>query len=120
MRLEQLSKPISLVRQIYNLRPAIVKAAQKIYDEWVDDDSGGICDEIASEIGSILTSNIPDIEIEEYGHDGDDHAAVVVSRGIEKYVVDIPPYVYERGGGYSWKRVPNVLFIPDNVLISTI
>lgn len=120
MKLNQLQKPLSFVRQIYDLRPVIAKAVQKIYDEWVDDDSGGICDEIASEIGNILAYNIPDVEIREYGHDGDDHAAVIVSKDGEEYLVDVPAYVYERGGGYSWKKVNDVIFIPDNILISAI
>jgi hypothetical protein len=36
------------------------------------------------------------------------------------YSVDISPYAYERGGGYTWKKIPDVKFTPDDVEIDMI
>ena len=37
--------------------------------------------------------------------------------GPEQYIVDIPYGYYERGGGYSWTKIPDVVFQPDFVVI---
>lgn len=118
----------NLYQQIFALRLQMAQAAQAIYDGWTQDDEGmdeelgggGICDEIAQQIQSIIAMHIPDVEMEEYGHDGDEHAATVVRRGIESYYVDIPYSVYETGGGYNWKKIPGVAFSPEHVVVSKI
>lgn len=117
----------SLLKQLLSLRAQMAAAAQKVYDAWGQDawdqddedfGSGGICDEVASEISGVIAIAIQDAEIDEYGHEGDDHAALVVSRGKERYVVDIPASVYEHGGGYSWTKTPDVTITPDDVVVS--
>lgn len=34
--------------------------------------------------------------------------------------MDIPPRVYETGGGYSWKKIPDVVFKSDDIVIDNI
>lgn len=112
-----------LYKQLVALKPNMASVAQKVYDEWVPDDefdTGGICDIIANEISGVIASNISDISIEEYGQEGDDHAALIVSFDDERYVVDIPAYVYETGGGYNWKKIPNVTISANDVVIERI
>lgn len=112
-------------REIEQLRPQMVEAAQKIYDEWEQDEngedpelgSGGICDQIADAIVGVLQEHLGDIDTFEGGQDGDDHAWVIVQRGSEAYGVDIPPGVYESGGGYSWKKIDGVVFKPEYIVI---
>lgn len=108
-------KPLRVA--LLSLRPEMIISAQKVYDSWDEEEPGGICDEIANEIGGIIAQNIANIELDEYGHDGDDHAAVIASLGDEKYVVDISAHLYETGGGYSWDKIPGVLFGIDDVMI---
>lgn len=99
----------------------MAQAAQEIYDSWdqndPDDGGGGICDEIANQISDIIVSTIPDVQIMEGGQDGDDHAFVIAYNDTEAYTVDIPPDVYETGGGYCWQKIPDVQFQPDDVSI---
>lgn len=105
--------------QLMALRPRIADAAQKVYDSWEQDDEcdmGGICDEIASEISSLVAS-IPGVNPVEGGHDGDDHAWVIATDGVNAYGVDVPPDVYETGGGYCWKKIPNVTIVVNDVHI---
>lgn len=122
-----------LLPQLKQLRPQMAEAAQRIYDSWdqTDEfqDGGGICDEIAEAISGIVASSINSdlIDISEYGHDGDDHAAIIVSamdlntgRPTERYLVDIPYDLYETGGGYNWTKIPDVIFMPQNVVIQRI
>lgn len=109
------------------LRPKIAAAAQKIYDDWDQNDdgedemcgTGGVCDEIASAIHGII-GDIDGTEVEEGGHDGDDHAWLIIKKDRERYAVDIPPDVYERGGGYSWQKIPGVRFRPEHIAIDPI
>ncbi len=63
---------------------------------------------------------LPDVEIVDGGHDGDDHAYVIVYSIDEAYAVDIPPGVYETGGGYSWKKISNAVITPEDVIIEEV
>jgi ribosomal protein S18 acetylase RimI-like enzyme len=103
------------------LTPQMAEAAQKIYDSWEqgeeDDDlgGGGICDEIAGAIAGIIVGNITDSDTVDGGQDGDDHAWVIAGLNGKAYGVDIPPGVYETGGGYSWTKRPLVTFDASDV-----
>ena len=107
------------------MRPKMAEAAQRVYDEWDQDDEyndfgdGGICDAIAQELQGVIASNIADANMTDGGQDGDDHAYTLVSDSSHQiFEVDIPPHVYERGGGYSWTKLPNIVFEPSDVLIN--
>lgn len=114
-----------LYSELLQLRPAMTAAAQKAYDEWQQDEQGvdeelgcgGICEQVAEAIGDIVASNVGDAELQEGGQEGDDHAWVIAARGPEAYGVDIPPNVYESGGGYKWKKKPGIVFKPEDVAI---
>ena len=120
---EQLDSAMSgeeFISELMSLRPEITRVAQEIYDEWELDDEwgrGGICDEIADAIAGVVASNIEDIEIEEGGHEGDDHAYIIADKDGEKYIIDLPHHLYEAGGGYAWKKIQNVKFQEDDVVI---
>jgi len=109
--------------QLLQLRSRIAGAVQKIYDEWKQDEEGvdeevgcgGICDQVAQAIEGVIAEHIGDAELLQGGQDGDDHAWVIVARGPEAYGVDIPPNVYESGGGYRWKKKQGVAFEPEHV-----
>ncbi len=110
----------NIKKEIENLLPLMVKEIQKIYDEWTQDDygvdeilgTGGICDQISQKTGEILAQH--GFDIVEGGMDGDDHAFIIAIKNKTAFIVDIPPYVYETGGGYSWKKRPNVVFSPKD------
>jgi len=112
----------SLYKQLVALKPYMASVAQKVYDEWLPDegDTGGICDMVANEIGGVIASKISDVDIDDYGQEGDDHAALVVSLGNERYYVDIPAYVYETGGGYNWTKIPNVTISANDVIVERV
>jgi len=100
-------------------------AAQKVYDEWAPDEEGydevfgggGICDEISKEITSVIATHI-ECNVYEGGHEGDDHAYLVVQTQNESYIVDIHQSVYESGGGYSWCKTPDVEIKPSDITIT--
>ncbi len=124
----------AIYQELMALRPEMATAAQESYDSWTQDDDGmdeelgggGICDQIADAIANIVAHKLGDmVEINDYGFDGDDHASKVVSvisldsgqpTG-ERYLVDIPYSFYETGSGYSWKKIPNVVFSSSMVQI---
>lgn len=114
-----------LRQQLETLRPQIATAAQNIYDQWQGENdeeigAGGICDEIANEVSNIITSEIDDIKLDDWGHEGDEHAAIIARRGEEAYLIDIPYSLYETGGGYSWKKIEGVKLEPSDVQIVAI
>jgi len=127
-RKKKLSEDASdLYQQLLNLRPAMAQAVQEVYDAWSQDEEGldeefgggGICDRIAESLGYVIAGSL-DVELDEYGHDGDDHAALIVSDGHQRYYVDIPPHVYESGGGLSWSKIPDVSIKPTDIIVAEI
>lgn len=123
MRLKIIAENANLAQRLQALRPILAAAAQKAYDEWQQDESGldellgggGICDIIAEYMAQILNNN--GIEYTEGGHDGDDHAFLIAYDDDSSYSVNIPPHVYESGGGLNWNKLPNVVFSPDMIEI---
>lgn len=114
------SKPLD--KRISSLRSRIAKAAQEVYDNWHPEDEydeysgGGICDDVSRAIGGILV-DLEGVSTVDGGQDGDDHAFIVAYTDTDAFAVDIPPSVYERGGGYSWEKVEGVEIDPDDIEI---
>lgn len=116
-----------LQRQIEALRPKFAAAANKILDAWQQDDEGwdedfgegGACDAIADAITDILYE-IPGVTVVDGGQPGDDHAYRIVYDDRVAYAVDIPPNVYETGGGYHWRKRANVVVDPDDITIDPV
>lgn len=96
---------------------------QDEYDSWTQDESGydeelgsgGICDRISDILGGKFSGY--GFDVVEGGQEGDDHSFIYVGKDGKAWAIDIPPYVYETGGGYSWKKKPNVIFSVDDVEI---
>ena len=116
----------NLQQQLMNLRPEFAKAAQKIYDDWIvtdpiDDElnGGGICHLIADAIADVIHKYIPNasVGIVDSQGVGDQHVWVCTYDHDACYDVDISPYLYEKGAGHSWKKIPNVTFEPSDVNI---
>lgn len=106
------------------LRPQMAQKAQAIYDAWEQNEEGldeelgggGICDQIAQELADVIISNTS-FDIRDGGAEGDDHAWLIVRTPEGLYSIDIHPSVYETGSGYSWKKIPDVQFSPEDVEI---
>ena len=114
----------SLFQYLNSIKSTLASAAQKVYDEWEQDEegnddiygSGGICDDIASAMCD---------KIEHYGcyHQYDEYAChtsiyVYDTENREIFNVDIPPNKYETGYGYTWKKNPNVQLKGDDIKIT--
>jgi hypothetical protein len=122
-----LKENISIKVDIKTLKQELAKAAQKVYDEWEQDEnyldpilgSGGICQDIAEAMCDVLNNN--DIECVSVSQEiGEQHVYVVAKTEDGIFNVDIPPYLYETGGGYNWKKIPNVEFDESYITIDRI
>lgn len=110
-------------------KPAMCQFAQQVYDEWDQSDEengdwqvgfGGICDLIAEKICDVLGTAGVDCVSHNWGDSGENHTSVIANLADGVFEVDIPFHVYETGGGYSWKKIPDVVFDPRDVVISQI
>ncbi len=118
---------MSLKASIEALLPALVKAAQGVLDGWDQDEDGlddelgegGVCDRVSEAMTSVLYS-IPGVEVVDGGHDGDDHVYAIVYDEVDAFAVDIPPGVYEVGGGYSWRKRDGVVLSLDDVIVEPV
>mgnify|MGYP001607398369 FL=1 len=117
---------MNLYQKILALRSRIVNVAQREYDNWDQDDEGfdpefgqgGICTDIANEIGQVLVED--GIDITSGGQEGMDHAWVVAYDKHTAYDVDIPCRIYEDGSGYTWMKLWGIKFTVNDVVISKI
>lgn len=129
-----------LYQKLMSLRLPMAQAAQKVYDEWYQDQEGydevygggGICHDIAAEIVGVIYDHIPGVlagttnpscgenhvwtmvcmeEQEEPDEDGEREQG-------EGYVVDVPYHIYETGGGYNWTKIQDVEFSAEDITIS--
>ena len=118
----------SLKSQLYSLRLKIIEAAQRVLDEWFQDDEGvsdefgggGVCDQISNAIMGVVGQHIPNVNFMDGGQDGDDHAYPIIYNDEKAFIIDIPNYIYEIGGGYSWRKIPNVILKENDVVIEEI
>lgn len=99
------------------LSPLFAAAAQKVYDQWEQDEdgmdevlgTGGICQDIAAGICDVMSWHGIDCSTVSQSQ-GEQHVYSVCQIQEGVYEVDIPPYSYENGGGYTWTKIPNVKF----------
>lgn len=108
-------------------RKKILPEIQDVYDNWKQDEngidvmlgSGGIYQDIAEKICSVLIEN--DIECTTVSQEFDEQNVYTVAKmndGV--YIIDVSPYTYETGGGYNWKKIPNVIFEESDIIIKRI
>ena len=116
---------MTLKGDLLALRGRLAEAAQVVVDAWVQDEEGydvelgqgGACDRVADAMSSVIMEALPDAMIDYGGQDGDDHAFLLVGRDGEVFIVDVPPGVYERGGGYVWRKIPGAVILPEDVVV---
>jgi hypothetical protein len=108
-------------------RKKILPEIQDVYSNWKQDEngidvmlgSGGICQDIAEKICSVLIEN--DIECTTVSQEIDEqHVYTVAKMDDGVYIIDVSPYTYETGGGYNWKKIPNVIFEESDIIIKRI
>lgn len=113
---------IKLVTPLVRLQMA--QAAQAVYDRWeqdpdgMDDEfgSGGICQDIADAMQDVLSHlGVDAIPIDNNGID-EQHVWLVAKFQEGVYEIDLPPSVYETGGGYTWRKIPDVQFQPSDIV----
>jgi len=109
---------------LMTLVPRFAAAAQKVYDEWDQDEegmdevlgTGGICQDIAAAICDVMNDHGIDCSTVSQAV-GEQHVYCICKLQEGVYEVDIPPYSYESGGGYTWKKLPNIKFDDSYITI---
>ena len=113
-----IEKPGKSIEDVNKLVPELIRKAQIEYDNW--DESlidvyagGGICHIIAERFQEVFWNN--DIENMTVSSDFEQHVycVILVKEGI--FAIDIHHSVYETGGGFSWKKIPDVIFEPNDI-----
>lgn len=121
---EELPSPTNkTIADLKALRTRFAQVAQKEYDNWCQDEDGhcewngygGICHLIADAMADAMSeAGIVCSTVSSF-HEVHVYCVAQVVEGI--YEVDIRPYVYETGGGYTWKKIPDVVFEPSDITI---
>lgn len=102
------------------LAPQLIAAAQAEYDAWDESDvdtyaGGGICHIIAERFCTVLDG--AGIECVTTCSTMEQHVYVVAKLQDGVYEVDLPYRHYEVGGGFSWTKLPDVTFTPDQLSV---
>lgn len=117
-------------------RPVLAVGAQHVLDDWTQDEegidevfgTGGACDAISRAFEDVL-GGIQYIDAGgrtasphwmEGGWPGDEHAWLIAYDDYEAVVVDLPAHVYETGGGYRWRKRPDVHVHPSDIVLEAI
>ena len=106
------------------VKDAMVKVAQEQYDGWKQDKdgqdvelgSGGICHLISDDLISVLYSHKIE-NVQSVCSNYEQHVYIVGQFKEGIYEIDIPYNVYETGAGYSWKKIPDVEFNRNDIVI---
>lgn len=113
------------------LRPELAKLAQKQYDEWDASDEtygdpevgfGGICHLIVDEWADLLAGM--GYNTSSFSHSDQVHVSLTVwedppeseEGNVEVWDVDLNPFLYEHGGGYTWTKIPGVTIQPEDIV----
>lgn len=120
-------QPLKSIKEIQPLIPILVSKAQNAYDNWEQDDqgydheygAGGICHTIAEEIASVLNDHGIDATTVS-ATIGTQHVYTIAKFEEGVYEIDIHPSTYETGAAYTWKKIPNVKFDNDDIIIDKI
>jgi hypothetical protein len=116
------------INDLISLSHRLAAAGQQEYDVWTQDEegydeelgSGGICHLIADRMVGILSDEGFEAVSTHSEGIGENHVWVTAQTAQGVVMVDIPPGVYETGGGYTWKKRPDIVFSPSDVLIDVI
>ena len=118
-----------------SLTSEFVEAAQKIYDDWDEHPDvyfgGGICHLIADAFVEIVYKHYPHYTASTFTRDDIQHVETIVynidsdslnddddvdvKTDIETVMIDLSPYIYENGGGFSWTKIPDVEFDNNDI-----
>ena len=119
------AEEIKTLSQLKEQIPKMLKAAQKEYDDWDQSDEtygdwrvghGGICHLIVDAMLDVLN----DFEATSLSLDSEVHVVGIVQLKEGIFEIDIPYSIYEKGGGYTWKKIPDVVFEKNDIVISKI
>ena len=108
------------INDVKALMPRIIQVSQKEYDNWDEEDidqyaGGGICHLIADAIVDVFYDN--GIDSFTISSDFEQHVYCVVRVKEGIYQVDIHHSIYETGGGFSWNKIPDIIFEPSDITI---
>ncbi len=116
------------LNDLISLSPLLAAAGQQEYDVWEQDEegydeelgSGGICHLIADRMVGILSDEGFEAVSTHSEGIGENHVWVTAQTAQGVVTVDIPPGVYEIGGGYTWKKRPDIVFVPSDIVVDVI
>lgn len=115
-----------LFKQLVELRPIFIIAAQDVYNQWDDiGDGWGICGDISEIISEIVNKYSEEFHaVCESGgvNKSDTHNFALAFSETESYLIDIPYWKYEKYGlvqGWvkGWKKLKGVKFTEKDVRI---
>ena len=124
----------SFENSLERLTSEFVDAAQQIYDDWDENPDvyagGGICHLIADSFVEIINKNYPSYTATTFTRDDIQHVETIVyniepdilydeddenNDLVELVIIDLSPFIYERGGGFTWTKIPDVEFSNNDI-----
>jgi len=104
------------------LSSKLAKAAQEVYDDWSQDEKGydsevgygGICHLIVDKMLPILDKAGIECSSVSSSHEQHVYIAAKFSEGV--FTIDVPHSIYEKGGGFTWKKIPGIKFDSSDIV----
>ena len=115
---------LNSIKEVELIKKELAAAGQKVYDDWEQDEnghndelgSGGICHLIADEMIDVFSKHgIQRIQTVSSTHEQHVYLVGQFREGV--FMIDIHWSNYETGGGFNWKKIPDVTFDEDYITI---
>ena len=115
---------LNSIKEVDVIKEELATAAQEVYDGWVQDEegndeelgSGGICHLIADTLLDVLYKHGIN-RSQTVSSCYEQHVYLVGQFREGVFLIDIPYSLYERGGGFTWKKLPGIKFDADYISI---
>lgn len=116
-------------QDIMNIRSKLIDVAQDEYNAWNQDEdgydeeygSGGICHLIADKMVDIIHKELSTKDAEVFATTKTltdvQHVNVLIALSDGVYELDLPYSRYETGGGFTWKKIPDVVFDENDITL---
>jgi hypothetical protein len=115
---------LNSIKEVESIKKELAASGQAVYDDWIQDEngnhvelgSGGICHLIADAMIDVLYNHgINRVQTVSSTHEQHVYLVGQFREGI--YMIDIHWSNYETGGGFTWKKIPDVIFDENYITI---
>lgn len=119
---DEVPENLASINEFKAIVPSLVPVVQKVYDDWQQDEdgydeevgNGGICHVIVDK----MIDAAGEFDLYSVSSTHEQHVYIIGKFKEGIFEIDVPHRRYETGGGFTWTKLPGVVFDADDIVIS--